>query len=182
MRSTSLPCLVTGDEGAGGSFFTVELTRSMFLDGSKILFFSAFPMAKQQFFDETKEFKDKIGKLYTFEEVDQKKTALFIMENNPQLFNDTVKILPDVQERILVVKNIEIVDVSVLETALKFEKIILSGNIDLCSLKEKILQKKIETKIFFSQSKNIPINLPKLEKYQAYFENTSKRGIITIKN
>lgn len=101
------------------------------------------------------------------------------MENNPNLFIDALKILPDISERIVIIKNVDLIDMGVVKEALAltFEKIIFSGDIDKCSLKEKILQKNWQTKIIFSELAEtiLPVELPK---YKGYCMNNHEQGII----
>ena len=180
LKKSALPCLIHGVEGSGSSFFTVESTRDMFMQGYKLIFFSAYPMAKEQFLEITQTFIERIGKVYSLEDVDQNKQALLIMENNSVLFSNVVRMLTDINERIIVIKNIETIDTFVLEIALNFENIILSGNIDKNVIKEKILQKEFKTKIFFSQPIEMLVGIPKLNMYEGYLEDKTKSGIVRI--
>jgi len=49
-----LPCLIHYAPKAGGSHFSVTMVADLFLSGSKILFLTAYPMAKDNFFQQIK--------------------------------------------------------------------------------------------------------------------------------
>lgn len=178
LNTSDLPCLIHGVEHTGSSFFTVKLIVDLFQQGNKFLFFSAFPTAKEQFLKEADQ-AENIGQIYSHNDIKQEKQAILVMENNPNLFIDALKILPDISERIVIIKNVDLIDMGVVKEALAltFEKIIFSGDIDKCSLKEKILQKNWQTKIIFSELAEtiLPVELPK---YKGYCMNNHEQGII----
>jgi hypothetical protein len=55
-----LPCLVTGACKSGASYFSVSLVGNLIEQGSKVIFFTAFLMAKEELFKQ-------IGANKTFE-------------------------------------------------------------------------------------------------------------------
>ena len=60
LNEDGLPCLVHYKEKQGGSRFTVTLIADLLLHGSKILFFTAYPYAKDNFYEQTKGMESKI--------------------------------------------------------------------------------------------------------------------------
>lgn len=180
LSEANLPCLIHGTEGSGSSFFTIELVRDMFRQGSKLLFFSAYPMAKEQFLQGMEDMTENIEKIFSSENIRQNKQALLVMKNDPLLFGKVITQISDIHERVILIKNIEQIHTSIITTSLGFEKIIVSGNVDACDSKQKILQKKFMTKIFFSPSESIPTKHPVLKKYEGYLENLQKEGVIKV--
>lgn len=49
-----LPCLITYGEKVGGSHFSIVLVTNLFQQGSKLLFFTAYPMARDDFMEQIK--------------------------------------------------------------------------------------------------------------------------------
>lgn len=178
-----LPCLITYAEKTGGSHFSITMVADLYLQGSKILFLTAYPMAKENFLEQIGEDHSKIAFITSLEELEKAKdTQVIILESgNENLFNEVVKVLPDLQERVVLIKNMEVFSKAVFDVCLDMKKVVLSGNIDTCVDKEKISRKVYTTIIAFSKSEIIlPIEVPELEKYTGYLLGENKSGIIEI--
>ena len=75
----------------------------------------------------------------------------------------------------------EVFDDEVIAASLKLSKIILSGDIDKCAMKEQICEKQFKTIIAFSKPDiKIPIDVPELEKYSGYLRSEVKEGIVKV--
>lgn len=60
-------------------------------------------------------------------------------------------------------------------------KVIISGDIDKCSFADKILEKKFNTKIAFSQSEaDLGIKLSELKPYEGYLCGLDKQGFVKL--
>lgn len=178
-----LPCLITYGDGMGGSHLSVTLVANLFLQGSKILFLTAYQMAKENFLQQVGPDYSKIASVNSLSELQEAKDAqVIILESgNEALFLEVVNSIPDLHERIILVKNIEVFSDKVFEVCLNLEKVILSGNIDTCVAKEKISQHKFKTIIAFNQPTiSLPITVPPLEKWTGYLLSSDKNGIIAI--
>ena len=178
-----LPCLITYADKTGGSHFSITLVVNLFLNGSKILFLTAYPMAKDNFLQQIGEDHSKIAIVSSIEELEKaKNTQVIILESgNEALFNEAVKILPDLKERIVLVKNMEVFSKAVSDTCLNLEKVILSGNIDMCADKEKISKKDFKTIVTFSKPEiALPIEVPALEKYTGFLLGKNKMGVVVV--
>ncbi|MDO8269661.1 MAG: hypothetical protein Q7T54_03260, partial [Candidatus Levybacteria bacterium] len=46
---SSLPILIHGEDHAGSSLFTISLLADLYIQGSKILFFTGYHFAKDEF-------------------------------------------------------------------------------------------------------------------------------------
>lgn len=178
-----LPCLITYGEGMGGSHLSVTLVANLFLQGSKILFLTAYPMAKENFLEQVGQDYSKIAFVNSFSELQETKDtqAIILESGNEALFLEIANSLPDLHERIILIKNIEVFSEKVFEVCLNLEKVILSGNIDTCVAKEKISQHNFKTVIAFNQPIiSLPITVPVLEKWYGYLSNDTGSGIIAV--
>jgi hypothetical protein len=180
---SDLPCLVTYGEHMGGSHLSITLAANLFLSGSKIVFLTAYPMARENFLAQIGQtsdvtFVDSISEL----EKSLNAQAIVLKSGDEALFLEVVKILPDLQDRVILIKNMEVFSEAVLGTSLTFEKVILSGNIDTCVAKEKIAKKNFKTLIAFNQPEiEIPLTVPALEKYTGFLLSDTKGGVLTVK-
>jgi hypothetical protein len=148
-----LPCLVTYKEGTGGSHLSIVIVANLFLQGSKILFLTAYPMAKEKFLEQVGDDHSKIAFVSSLEDLSLSvnKQVIILESGNESLFIEVVKNLSDIDERITLVKNMEVFSEKVFEACLGLSKIILSGNIDTCVFGEKISKIDFKTYIAFNQ-------------------------------
>lgn len=179
-----LPALVTYGEHMGGSHLSIALVAQLFLSGSKILFLTAYPMAKEKFLEQIGPDHSKIAFVNNIAELEGAKDAQAIIldSGNGALFVEVAKTLPDLHERVTLIKNMEVFPDAVFDACLSLEKLLLSGNIDTCIAKEKISKMNFKTLIAFNQPEApLSISVPPLEKYTGYLVSDSKSGIINIK-
>ncbi len=178
-----LPCLVHYKEKQGGSQFTVTLVADLFLQGSKILFLTAYPYAKDNFLEQTKGMESKI---FFVENKDmlaeaQNYQAIILKSGDSDLYMEALKTLPDISERVALVKNFEIFDQNILECSVKLEKIVLSGDINKSMVKKQISDKLYKTVITFSESEtSFSFKIPVLNKYVGYLKTADKEGFVKL--
>ena len=179
-----LPCLITYTEKTGGSHFSITMVADLFLSGSKILFLTAYPMAKENFLEQIVVDHSKIAFVSSTQELEKaKNTQVIILESgNETLFIEVIKLLDDLNERVILIKNMEVFSMSVFDSCIDITKIVLSGNIDTCIAKEKIMKIDFKTIIAFSKPEiSLPIEVPVLEKYVGYLSSNNKKGLVEIK-
>jgi len=179
-KEENLPCLITYAEKSGGSHFSIVMLADLFNNGSKILFFSAFPMARDNFLGHIKGGEDVS---YVTKENDLKNDSkiIIIESGNQSLFLKALRGLEDVKKRVVLVKNIELFSSETIESCLKLDKVIVSGDVDLCSTNKKIMDKDFNTIVIFSNPKTtLPFAVPELEKYKGYIWSVNNKGIITV--
>jgi hypothetical protein len=180
IKENELPCLITYPEKTGGSDFSIMLAADLFSRGSKILFFTAYPMAKDNFTEQISE--SEVSYITNKNELSSNSRCILVESGNEELFVYTIQKLDDINDRVIFIKNIEMFSEALLMTCINFEKIILSGDIDLCSNIELILQKKFHTKIFFNQPNSMKdVLIPQLEKYTGYFLSENMKGITKLR-
>lgn len=177
-----LPCLITYAEKAGGSHFSVSMIADLFLQGKKILFLTAYPMAKDNFFEQIKGYESKTAYITNVSQLDSNIPGIILESGNEELFLKATKKLSDIDERIILIKNMEVFGQAVFDICLNYQKLILSGNIDKCIAKKQISQKKFNTIVAFTQPKiDLDIKIPALEKYIGYWWSKDKEGQTKLK-
>ncbi|MBP7006701.1 MAG: hypothetical protein KBB16_01390, partial [Candidatus Pacebacteria bacterium] len=147
LTKDDLPMLIHGEDHAGASFYTISLIANLFLKGHKVIVLCGYYMAEEQFKEQIDNLDEKL--FYTKEQVSD--------------FNKAVSIKEDINEYIFLLKNVELFNEEVIESFLKRDKFIISGDLNKSPFKEQILERTFKTKIYFS---NIPnIEIPILNKY-----------------
>ena len=160
----NFPILIHGEDGSGASFFTITLTANLLHSGSKVIFLCGYTMAHEEILRQIPNITEEDILLYTKDQLDKFDEALSLIEN--------------VNERVIVVKNIELFTEELFDHVSSYQKIIISGDIDKCSYKEKIMTKYYSEIILFSDLNKII--LPTLEKHQGYLKSKSEEGFITL--
>lgn len=176
-----LPCLITWADKSWASFFSICLVSNLIQDWNKVIFFTAFPMAKEELLSQIwKEKTYEINKESDIKTIPNDK-SIIIQSWNQKVFQQTVQNIKNLSEYIVFIKNIEEYYESILDWIPENQKIVLSWNLDNCKFKDKILNRKRESKIIFTVPKDSNIQIPKLEKHESYFINKKTSGIIRLK-
>ncbi len=176
-----LPCLVHYSPGVGGSHFSVTMAADLFLGGSKILFLTAYPMAKENFLNQVTGYENDVLFVTKKDQIVIDKRVLIIESGNEDLFLTALSDLKDINERIIFVKNFEVFSEDTVLLAAQSKRAIISGNLDVFLAKAKLLERGYKTIIQFSQSTSI-INppCPDLEKYVGFFWQTDASGLLKV--
>lgn len=182
----NLPCLITYREGGGGSQMSITLVADLFLRGYKLLMLTAYPMAKENFLEQI---KGREADLLCIEKEEDlrnadKYQAIIIKSGNEELFTKSLNILPDINERVVLIKNVEVFSNELMAKVLSLPRIIFSGDIDKCVAKNELAEKDYKTMIIFSKPEiNLPVMPPEeLEKYSAYMWNAEgETGVVKVK-
>ena len=160
----NLPILIHGEDHAGASLFTVSLVADLYAQGSKILFLSGYPMAKDEFIKQVGEIKD-----------DQ---VIFLGGNESLNFLKKVQDLEDIGERVILIKNIDLFEQEVFESVINKDKVIISGDIEKVAYRNRLFEKNFRTKIFFSPASFAQI--PDLQKWEGYLNGQKEEGKLTL--
>lgn len=177
-HTDNLPILIHGEDKAGASLFTVSTVADMYSRGAKILFLSGYPMAREEFLKQTEMNNDYAvitDKLVT---ENLQKRVLFLTKEYAEQFIQLIALLPDIDERIILLKNIDLFDESIFTAISNKTKIIYSGDITKTVFIEKLLQLPFKTKIFFSPFNTIV--LPTLDNYQGYMQSIDGNGLVGL--
>ncbi len=183
MAEHDLSCLITYREKVGGSQFTVSLITDMFLRGSKILFFTAYASARENFLEQIRGLEAKTAYIESPERLESEKNTQMLMlkSGDERLFITAMHTLSDIHERVVLIKNIEVFSQEVFDASLSLKKIILSGNIDDCVARQQICDKKYGTNIIFSQPEMaFAVSAPPLERYTGYLVGQGINGPVSL--
>ena len=177
-----LPCLISYEEKTGGSQFSVTLIADLFMRGSKVLFLTAYPMATENFLKQASGTTHTIQRIEKEEDITSPSTAdmILIKSGDEKLFLKVFSKLPDINQRIIFVKNMEVFSSETIDKVLPLKKLIVSGHLDECELKEKIASKQYASTIFFSQPQTGKFHVPTLEKYTGYLKAQDIEGVVSL--
>ncbi len=160
------PMLISGTEKRGVSFFSVCLMANLLNSGQKILFFSAYPSAKEELRKQINKNEDK---------------AIIVDSGEEQDFINIIKNTPDLNERIVLVKNFDIYSQELFKIVKELKSVIFAGDLDNCQFSDELISKDFTTKIFFSQSEKYPQEgLDDLPRYQGRMFSQKKEGLIRL--
>lgn len=147
--------------------FSVCLVAKLLKERRKIVFFSAYPTAKQ-------ELRKMINK-------DEGGRAIIIDSGREDAFLKIISEINDLQKRIVIIKNIDSYSKKIFTAMKKLRFVVYSGDIDKCLFADELIGLEFATKILFSRPKiDIKVNVPVLKKYQGYFHSKSREGIISL--
>lgn len=178
-----LPCIISYQERMGGSHFSISYATNLALSGSKLIF-TAFPWAKDNLLQQISDTSLKTK--YIEKEFDIKDPIdvdiIIVKSGDEKVFYSVISKIKNLTHWVIFIKNIEEYSPNLLKNCLNFKNIIFSGNIDKCSIKDYLINKKFKTLIYFNQPNvDIGIKIPKLEKYTAYLSSFNKKGIVRVK-
>src|SRR5680860_723742 len=91
--SNDFPMLISGAEKTGSSFFSICLLAELLKNGYKVLFLSAYPMAKEEF---SKQMGNKI------------ENAIIIESGEESDLIKAIKNISDLEKRLVLIKNIDV--------------------------------------------------------------------------
>ena len=106
MAEHDLSCLITYREKVGGSQFTVSLITDMFLRGSKILFFTAYASARENFLEQIRGLEAKTAYIESPERLGRKNTNAYAKSGTTTFLRDAH--IFGVCERVVISKTLSI--------------------------------------------------------------------------
>ncbi len=160
------PMLISGAEKTGSSFFSVCLIAELLKSGHKVLFLSAYPMAKEEF---RKQIGDKIEK------------AVIIESGEEDDLIKEIKSIPDLKERFVLIKNIDVYSHKIFEVLKDSKLVIFSGDLDKCQFADNLISKVFSSKIFFSSSNKYPYCVrPNLTNFCGEIVSKKYNGVISL--
>ena len=161
------PILINGADKSGASFFSISLLVNLFENGEKVLLFSAYDPAKE-------EFRKQLGNSIN-------ENALIIESGDEENFIKELDKVSDLSNRIVLCKNIENYSSNLFNKLKNQKLVIFSGDIDKCEFGEQLVKKDFKTKIFFSYTKKIKVeNKMELPKYKGMIISSNYKGIISL--
>lgn len=159
------PMLISGAEKRGVSFFSICLMAKLVASGRRILFFSAYPSAKEEL---RKQLPSEAG-------------ALIIDSGEERAFLKAISKTEDLAERFVLVKNFDLFSPALFSAVQGLKRVIFAGDLDNCRFSDRLLQAGLATKIFFSQSKKDPqVGMVDCPRYEGKIFSSRKRGIVKL--
>ena len=170
-----LPCLVNYASKQGGSHLTMVMVANMFLLGSKILILTAYPMAKDKFCEQIGGENKNVAFAISESEIEtnKDKQVIILESGNEQLFEPALSILDDINDRVILVKNMEQFSDQAVELCKPFSKTILSGDMSNCPGAKKLFDQGYFKSV-------ISFDKPDLEKYHGFYQYAEQEGMIRI--
>ncbi len=159
LTKKDLPILIHGEDKLGASLYTMSLAANLHSQGNKILFLCGYAQAREEFTKQVGEFDD---------------SATFFVKEGVENFKNT---LPQSGDRIVIIKNIELFDENIFKLIKGAQNLIVSGDVGRCSFGKALTKETFATKVFFSELDGFDV--PKLEKYAAFFTSKNLQGITT---
>lgn len=182
VTTDDLPTLIHGEEHSGASLFTMTLLSQLYRQGHPLIFLTGKAEAKEEFIAQTNcgDELTEIDASNNYEAAETKQIIYIAKEYAAQL-PQLLAALPDKNERIILIKNIELFDEATLAVLFEHPLVMYSGDLNTCTSKELLLQLKYGSKIFFSPLNNdFRLTLPPLERYHGYFLGRISQGTITL--
>ncbi len=176
----NLPALVHGVEGSGASFFSITLAVQLHLKKQKLIMFTAYPMAKEEFFAQIGDDKDSVFCLDSIADIPKAEgfQTIIIKSGDENLLITFMEEFVNLLEYTLFVKNIEnIKSLDVMEYAMSHPSII-SGDVTKSSFAETIMEGEYKTRILLSALGSEDYS--ELEKYQAKLITADKECVVTL--
>ncbi|MFA7253471.1 MAG: hypothetical protein WC107_02865 [Patescibacteria group bacterium] len=178
-----LPMIIHGKEGSGASFFSIVTAANLFLNGNKILFFTAYPMAKEKIINQLQGTGEENNYYYIENVQDIEKAKdyrlIIIKSGDQQLFSSVLDIFSN-DEKIIFIKNIDEILSSELFAKLDSKNlIVLSGDLNNSEIGDKVAALRFNTKILFSDCPLLGLNSLNLNKYEAMVTG-NKNGKLTL--
>lgn len=181
LQRQDFPLLISGRDGSGASHFSVCLMADLFKRGHKIVFFTALPPAKDELRGLlTHEELADVGFFNPQEEIIPKKGI--VLNSGEEIdFIDAIRRIPDIQDRIILVKNMERYTHALLDSLSGLSLLVLSGDLDKTSYGDMLHDKNFLTKIYFSQSEKFPLeDFGDLAKYRGILHGERIKGFVSL--
>jgi len=176
-----LPMYIHGAEGTGASQCSVTVVADMVKQGSKLLFFTAYYMAKDDFLAQVGDINPFIVESTKLPDNLEEHQVVMIKSGEKELFMKTVTTLADLNERIIYVKNIDIMGQEVFDLIKDKNLLVVSGDIALCAFKDELLALPFHSRIALSEIEDPMLRpMPPLVKYVGYYKGKSGEGMVSL--
>ncbi|MFN4181073.1 MAG: hypothetical protein ACK4FA_00035 [Candidatus Paceibacteria bacterium] len=179
-----LPCLIDYGEGSGGSQFSITFVVKLFNSGSKVLFFTAYQMAKENLYSIVGDGNPNVAFITDVSELDGNldKQCIIVESGNEQLFIECIAKHPELLNRVILIKNIENFSQQIFDMTINLPKVIFSGDLNACVAKDVLMIKDYESIIVFPNYKTqFDFEIPELEKYTGFIhQKNGTQGVIKL--
>lgn len=177
----NLPALVHGVEGTGASFFSISLAVQLHLSKQKLIMFTAYPMAKEEFFAQIGEDRTSVFCLDSIADIPKAEgfQTIIVKSGDEDLLTAFMEEFANLLDYTLFIKNVEnIKSHDVVEYAVSHLSII-SGDVSKSPFAEILVDGEYKTKVLLSTLGSDDCS--GLEKYQAKLITGSKECIVSLR-
>lgn len=170
----NLPTLIHYKAKEWGSHYSMDLIANLVLQWSKALIVTWYSAAKEKFHDDTTILSEQIVIVNNLQDLQKYKDTqvIIIHDADEKLCLEAIMTLPDIKDRIIFIKNMDLFHKQLLTTCLTYNKLLFSWDLDACVVKGNLSKKKYNSTILFSQPKiKLPYTFVPLEKYVWYIRS-----------
>lgn len=178
---TDLPMLVHGREHSGASLFPITVASQIHRDGGKLLFFTAYSMAKDEFLTQL---EDLAGTVFYLEsENDILKAGEFqtiiVKSGDERLFLSVLEELPNLSDYTPFIKNVEVITEPDIVGYATSRPSIIAGDVTKSIFKDDLLSVEYSTTVMFTPFEEG--QFANLQKYQAKMSGKDGEKIVAVK-
>ena len=159
------PVLISGACKTGSSLFSISLVTSLFENGNKVLFLTAYPEAKT-------DFRRQLG-------TNINENAMIVDSGEESVFIEKLNQIEKLDDTIILLKNMENYSSKLFDKLKNHKLVIFSGDMDNCEFGDDLAKMDFKTKIFFSYPQKINVeNKIELPKYNGHIMGDKLNGVI----
>lgn len=171
--ASDLPLMIHGNEKAGASLFSVNAAVSICKSGNTLFFWSAYPMAKEEFYKEVGAAGPGIRRIKSADEITGDEPRILVMEDeSPEALSASLHKID--ANRVLFVKNFEVLPEELRKELLKKELLVIAGDLKGVLAKEEV--QRFRTQASFSLYPDVDI--PAFQKYEGFIVGRGKIGLL----
>ncbi len=176
-----LPMLVHGREHSGASLFPITVAAQLHKKGSKLLFFTAYPMAKDEFFAQLGDLVNTVFYLESREDIPKagEFQTIVVKSGDEKLFLAVLEELPNLTEYIPFLKNVEVITEPDIVGYATIHPSIIAGDITKSTFMDDLLSTEYVTKVMFTPVEGD--SFAGIEKYQAKMSGKNGELIVSVK-
>ncbi len=173
--------LVHGREHSGASLLPITVAAQLHKEGSKLLIFTAYPMAKEEFLEQLGELGKTVLCLESEADINKAEEfqTIIVKSGDEALFLSVLEQFPNLPEYIPFIKNIEVItEQDIIEYAVTRPSII-AGDATKSPFFQQLQETIFITKILFTPFEEE--SFPGLQKYSAKMAGKNGECVVSVK-
>jgi hypothetical protein len=174
---SDLPMMVHGREHSGASLLSITIGAMLHNAGNKLLVFTAYPMAKEEFLKQIGQ-SESVYELTKEDDImiASQAQTVFVQSGNAELFINAI-FHPAFVDRVVFIKNIETILIPISSESIT-QPFLVSGDLEANQIQKGFIGHQYRTKIFLGPltGEQVPI----LEKYEAFVKSDAGSFIATL--
>ncbi len=170
-----LPCAIHGAPRVGASLFSVVFCAKLIEQNHKLIFISAYPMARPELLKRLGRKKFIIiNRAEDIKKINQQSVIIYSGINS-QIVKKIIQQAKINSRSVICLKNLEEYSPAVLKSLAQHKNVVFSG--DFSKIKQEEVFFSAKTKIFFSE---YDYSIPELKKYEGYMIGKNMKGKIKL--